>query len=277
MKRLALAGVIAGCQAPAAPAVTDAEVADAPADAAPLPLQTSRLRIVNRCAEPIWIAHSDNVPSGQVELAAGQFHDYDIPVGGLASARFWPKLGCDAGGQDCRIGDEPPIDSKFEVTFAAIGSAEATYYNLSLVDGYTLPFAVNPVGAGAGTGSCIASDCSMLTLDECPAEEDLGDGTIVDLRLPAGGCLSPCKAWHLPPPYGLGRPESEEPGLHLCCPAPFTPEACRDAGDPLGVVHTDFVALVHARCPTAYAYSYDDAAGLHACPANAGFEVVFCR
>ena len=56
----------------------------------------------------------------------------------------------------------------------------------------------------------------------------------------------------------------------------MTPEECRDAQDPLSVVHTDYVAAVHAGCPTAYGYSYDDAAGLHACPSSTAFEVVFC-
>jgi hypothetical protein len=274
---------------------------DAPVDASPWPPQTTRLRIGNRCAEPIWIAHSDNVPFEQNQrLAPGAYHDYAIADGGLASARFWPKLGCDATGHACRIGDtgegggapcgpmgcHPPVDSKFEVTFAATSSSEATFYNLSLVDGYTLPFTVTPVGPGAGQGACSASDCSTLTLDACPIQED----HVGDLRLADVACLSPCKKWNYPAPYGLGRPESQDPGLHLCCPTPIdpgtgqctlangcmTPDACRAASDPLSVVHTDYVALIHGRCPTAYSYSYDDAAGLHACPAAAGFEVVFC-
>ena len=298
----------------AAPIATDGRPA---IDAAPLPAQATRLRIVNRCAEPIWIAHSDNVPNEQnVALTPGGYHDYAIPDAGLASARFWPKLGCDASGHACRIGDsgegggrpcgprgcQPPVDSKFEVTFARAGSPQATFYNLSLVDGYTLPFAVNPVGPGAGAGSCTASDCSQLTLDHCPAHEDLGGGAFpavsdVDLRVrdPDNAsrtlaCLSPCKAWQYPAPYGRGQPEGVDPGLHLCCPTPIdpgtgnctaangciSPDACRDARDPRSVVHTDFVAVVHARCPTAYSYSYDDAAGLHACPADMKFEVVFC-
>ena len=254
------------------PPSVDAAVNDGP-DAAPLPPQTTRLRIVNRCDETVWVAPLD------VELPPGAFHDEDIPDEGLASQRYWPKLRCNQAGDDCAIGEDyqPPIDSKFEATFAPIGSSDATFYNLSLVDGYTLPFSVTPVGDGAGSGSCVASDCTMLTVDACPANEDLGDGTIVDLRLADLGCMSPCKAWNYPPPYGLGQPESEDPGLHLCCPAPFSPEACRDASDPLSVVHTDFVALVHERCPTAYSYSYDDAAGLHACPASTGFELVFCH
>lgn len=308
-----------GCSSASPGAIDAAMIADAaapsPPDAAPLPPQTERLRVVNRCAEPIWIAHGGNLPAAQNQrLAPGDLLDVAIPAAGLASVRLWPKLGCDAAGDACRVGQsgegggapcpaagcQPPIDSKFEVTFAALGSGAATFYNLSLVDGYTLPFSVEPVGPGAGAGSCTVSDCAV-PLDACPPAEDLGGDAYpaygdVDLRVtdPASGavlgCLSPCKAWHYPAPYGLGLPESQDPGLHLCCPTPvdpgpggctpengcMTPEACRAADDPLSVVYTEYVTLVHALCPTAYAYSYDDAAGLHSCPADTGFAVTFC-
>lgn len=300
----ACGGSSAGALDAAGDASGDPIDAPSPIDAPPAwPPQETRLRIGNFCAEPIWIAHSDNVPFEQnVRLEPGAFHDYPIAAGGLASARFWPKTGCDASGHACRIGDtgegggapcgangcQPPVDSKFEVTFAPIGGVDATFYNLSLVDGYTLPFAVTPIGPGAGQGGCTASDCSRLTLDACPAQEDIGGP--VDLRIDDVACMSPCKKWNYPAPYGLGRSESVDPGLHLCCPTPIdpasgnctpangcmTPDACRSTTDPLGVVRTDYVALIHARCPTAYSYSYDDEAGLHACPAATGFEVVFC-
>lgn len=285
-------------------------VSSSPDASTPLPPQTERLRIVSNCTRPIWLSHSNNLSAPQnIQLAAGQFHDYAIPAGGIGSVRFWPKLGCDANGRNCTIGDtgegggvpcgpggcQPPIDSKFEVTFAATGSSAASFYNLSLVDGYTLPFSVTPIGAGAGAGSCTASDCSMLTLDACPTAEDLG-GSIYpayadkDLRLGDVGCMSPCKKWRYPAPYGMDLAESQDPGLHLCCPTPIDPgtgncnaahgcmtaDACRATSDPLSVTHTQYVQRVHARCPTAYAYSYDDAAGLHACPADTAFRVVFC-
>lgn len=292
-----------------------ASVDAATVDAAPLPPQTARLRVVNECAATIWIAHSDNLGGDQnVELATGALHDYDIPAGGLASMRLWPKLGCDATGHGCVVGDngegggapcgptgcEPPFDSKFEATFAATGSADQTWYDISLVDGFTLPFTVSPVGDGAGAGTCTVSDCSTLTLDACPSHDDLGGGQYppygdVDLRVDDGNgtpvaCMAPCKEWNYPAPYGFGQPESVDPGLHLCCPTPIdpqtgnctiangcmTPDACRDDGDAVSVVHTDYVAAVHARCPSAYSYSYDDAAGLHVCASDARFAVVFC-
>lgn len=272
----------------------------------------TRLRVTNNCADPIWVAHSNNVPDAQnVKLAKGQSRDYNIPDAGLSAMRIWPKVGCDAGGSNCKIGDssapcpaggcQPPVDSKFEASFAPKGGGAATWYNLSQVDGYTLPFKVVPRGSGSGTGSCVVSDCSNLSLDACPGDEDMSGGGAFpgfaheDLRIRDAqgrviGCLSPCKKWNYPAPWGLGKPESADPGLHLCCPTPIDPAsgqctannacmtsgACSNSGDPRSVVHTEYVSAMRSMCPTAYSYAYDDAAGLHNCPSETGFEVTFC-
>lgn len=276
----------------------------------------TRLRITSNCTQSIWIAHSDNVTDPQnIRLDRGQSRDYQIPAGGLSAVRFWPKTGCNANGQSCVMGDsgegggrpcpatgcQPPLDSKFEATFAPIGGAAQTWYNLSQVDGYTLSFKVVPFGAGVGSGSCVVSDCAGLSLAQCPGADDLSGGGAFptyareDLRVrdSAGtvvACAAPCKRLNYPAPYGRGLPENVDPGLHMCCPTPIdpasgrctaangcmTPEACRAPSDPRSVVHTDYVAAMHAMCPSAYAYSYDDANGLHACPADTKFEVTFC-
>jgi hypothetical protein len=280
------------------------------------PTLPTRLRVTSRCAAPIWIAHSDNVPDGQnIMLSNGQSHDYNIPAGGLSAARFWPKVGCDGSGHSCTMGDngegggrpcpstgcQPPLDSKFEVSFSAQGGAESTFYNLSQVDGYTLPFKVVPKGKGAEGGSCVTSDCGKLLLDGCPGDEDMSGGGAFssfaheDLRVrDAGGktiaCMAPCKKWNYPAPYGHGQSESADPGLHLCCPTPIdpasgqctaangciSPDQCRATSDPRSVEHTDYVAAIRKMCPSAYSYSYDDDAGLHSCPSTVGFEVTFC-
>jgi ricin-type beta-trefoil lectin protein/thaumatin family protein len=272
----------------------------------------TRLRVTNQCANPIWVAHSNNVPDAQnVKLAKGQSRDYNIPDGGLPAIRVWPKVGCNDGGTNCKIGEsvspcpaggcQPPVDSKFEASFAPKGGQAATWYNLSQVDGYTLPFKVVPRGAGSESGSCVTSDCSHLSLDACPGDEDMSGGGafpafahedlhIRDAQGNTIGCLAPCKKWNYPAPWGLGQPESADPGLHLCCPTPIDPQSgqctaqnacmtadsCRNGGDPRSVVHTDYVAAIHQMCPTAYSYSYDDEAGLHNCPSTTGFEVIFC-
>src|SRR5438128_1657482 len=82
----------AGAGADAEVAPIDADIADI--DAMSLPPQTSRLRIISACAEPIWIAHSNHLTGEQnVRLATGEYHDYAIPPAGLGSVRFWPKRG----------------------------------------------------------------------------------------------------------------------------------------------------------------------------------------
>ena len=282
----------------------------------PSPPGSTRLRVTNRCAQPIWLAHSDNVPDAQnVRLATGQSHDVSVPDGALSATRFWPKTGCDGAGHHCAMGDngegggkpcpatgcQPPLDSKFEVSFAAKGSNAQTWYNLSQVDGYTLPFKVVPAGAGAERGSCVSSDCSRLSLAACPGDENMSGGgqypayAHEDLRVRDGNgqviaCMAPCKKWNYPAPYGLGQDEGADPGLHLCCPTPINPAtgqctvanrcmsspSCSNAGDPASVVHTSYVAAIHSMCPSAYSYAYDDAAGLHACPSDTSFDVVFC-
>ncbi|APR79044.1 Beta-1,4-xylanase [Minicystis rosea] len=270
------------------------------------------LTIKNNCSQPIWVAHSTNVQAAQnVKLNKGAAFVYNVPDAGIAATRFWPKTGCNESGSNCTIGDsvapcpaggcQPPIESKFEATFASKGGPDQTWYNLSQVDGYTLPFKVVPTGNGAGQGSCVSSDCSGLTLDKCPGDEDLsGLGSYPgyayeDLRVRDAannviGCMAPCKKWNYPAPWGLGKPESADPGLHMCCPTPINPssgqctvanacmtsQACSNTADPLSVEHTDYVNVMRQMCPTAYSYAYDDAAGLHACPNTTSFEVTFC-
>jgi len=78
----------------------------------------------------------------------------------------------------------------------------------------------------------------------------------------------------------------------MCCPTPIDPaahpgqctaanqcmtsQACSDPGDPVSVTHTRYVQTMRAMCPSAYSYAYDNDAGLHACPSETGFEVIFC-
>ncbi|AKT40334.1 RICIN domain-containing protein [Chondromyces crocatus] len=270
----------------------------------PNPNGPRTLTIINNCSQPIWIAH--NVQATQnVRLNKGASFVYNVPDGGINATRFWPKTGCNANGLNCTIGDsvapcpqggcQPPIESKFEATFAAKGAAAQTWYNLSQVDGYTLPFKVVPKGQGAEQGSCITSDCSGLRLDRCPGAENIPGYGSQDLRVRDGagnviGCMAPCKKWNYPAPWGMGRPEHQDPGLHLCCPTPIdpatgqctvanscmTPDSCSNAADPLSVVRTSYVQTMRQMCPTAYSYAYDDAEGLHACSSQTSFEVTFC-
>lgn len=244
---------------------------------------TTRLSITNRCEFPVWMVTipNANIPplsDSTVQLSKGQSHDYSIPNNGWAG-RFWPKVGCDSNGMNCAAGEaippcppsgcQPPADTKVEINFANLNSTEPTWYNISLVDGYSLPIEIKP--RGEVSGSCITTKCN-LSLAECPQNEIQGLG---DLRVIKDGkavqCLSPCKKWNYPAPFGLGKPETEAPGVNLCCPNNDV-EGCRK-----GIVtQTNFVQTVHRTCPTAYSYAYDDQAGLHSCPTQKSFDVTLC-
>merc|ERR1719512_212341 len=123
---------------------------------------------------------------------------------GLSATRYWAKMGCDGVGNHCGIGGSggpseacvhpgsdysrcaPPIDTKFEASF---GQADqpcdpltnqmtgCDYIDVSLVDGWTLPFKLELDGQCTATnaqGTAVNSiDCSELTFDVCPDAEHL--------------------------------------------------------------------------------------------------------
>jgi len=241
------------------------------------------IKFTNRCPHDIWISPLTNnqgpeLAPGIVRLGGNADFAYQIPDGGWGG-RFWPKQGCDGSGHNCEVGQsmppclptgcDPPAETKVEFFFPPLNNGNDVWYDVSLVDGYSLSAEIVPSSIG---GSCTRTRCAV-SLDRCPTDEN----HVGDLRVVKNGrtvqCLSPCKKWNYPPPFGHGRDELNEPGLWLCCPTPpTTPEQCRQRD----VIHTKFVDLVHRECPTAYSYSYDDEAGLHNCPNNVNFDVTFC-
>lgn len=242
-----------------------------------------QITFVNRCSYPIWISPltSDNGPQldgGIKRLGQNSQTVYNIPASGW-KGRFWPKTACDGSGQNCETGQsiapcpaggcQPPAETKVEFFYPASTAKDNVWYDISLVDGYSLPVEITPSYKG---GSCLPTKCHV-SLAACPTNE----ANVGDLRVIKNGrtimCLAPCKKWNYPSPFGLGRPENTGSGLNLCCPTPpVTPTQCR-AGI---VVNTQYVKLIHRDCPTAYAYSYDDAAGLHNCPNPTNFVVNVC-
>ena len=120
----------------------------------------------------------------------------------------------------------------------------------------------------------ISLETTILFIDSCPSENAGGIGDLkVRIKGRTVSCLSPCKKWNYPPPYGLGRSEKQSPGDMLCCPTPpISPQTCRS-----GIVEsTNYVRMIHSVCPTAYSYAYDDKAGLHNCPGGTSFDVTLC-
>lgn len=242
------------------------------------------IKFVNRCGRDIWVSPLTNnqgpaLAGGVVRLGNGRDYSYNIPDGGWGG-RFWPKTGCNSNGQACEVGQsvppcppkgcQPPAETKVEFFFPPTGRSDNVWYDVSLVDGYSLAATITPNRQG---GTCVTTNCAV-SLDKCPTSENF----VNDLRVrDASGrtvmCLAPCKKWNYPSPYGLGKDERIDPGLHLCCPTPpVSPQECRQ-----GIVEkTKYVDLIHKSCPSAYSYSYDDEAGLHNCPNDTSFIVTFC-
>lgn len=244
--------------------------------------QKSRIRVQNAYNEDIWIQHnkpsnknSPNYPDNDnnykpipddeiIQLSPGNYHDYEIDDCYNPSLRLWPKTKCDADGNNCltgqskppcpKTGCSPPFESKVEFTLAydkdgkcnkdkwKKGSSK-TWYNISFVDGYTLPttiFAKDEKGNIIKDESkCSTINCENMDISKCPENEELctygcnnEENTRVssdtfNLKVNSGkegviGCLSPCqKSVSVKNPYGgLNRDIDKEPSLHMCCPTP---------------------------------------------------------
>lgn len=215
---------------------------------------------------------------GTQQINMGQTGTFNIPSTGWISGMMWPKVGCDGSGNNCLFGQSrapcpstgctPPAETKAEFTIPAVGSGQS-WYDVTLVDGYSLPMKITP--RVAPSGSCIPTNCAV-DLNRCPtAENNLGD-----LRYIRNGkvlaCLSPCKKYTWPAAPGMGQSESTPTGQAMCCPNPMSPATCQ-AG---AITSTQYVGLIHSTCPTAYSYSYDDMHGLHYCDAATSFDITVC-
>lgn len=266
-----------------------------------------RLKVVNGCSsETLWIAHlaqgDGGVDPQDIKIMPGKSYKFVTSSGfsGVAAARYWPKMGCDANGDNCAIGDSggpgegcvlrragqpddysrcaPPIDSKFEATFAAPMSPNMDTVDMSLVDGYTLPFKLEV------TGNCSrqlkpfqAMDCSKLSLSNCPASEALnGKPVSLQARHPSNdkiaGCYSPCMKltddkWGSP----VGSAMSPAAAPYCCAGTSANPVICK-AGP---VEQTQYVRAAHEACPEAYAYAFDDMRATIVCPQATEYTVTY--
>jgi len=274
--------------------------------------QPKRLRIVNGCqSAPIWIAHEAAATGGpdpqNNKIDPGQAWDF-VTTDGLAATRYWPKMGCNESGDHCGLGGSggpgqacvkrggpggddysrcaPPIDTKFEATFGRQGlpcspTAQdgCDFIDMSLVDGFTLPFKLEMNGPWCSRSNHIL-DCSGLTFDSCPKNEMFSAaGVTKDLRAKnpntgkVSGCYSPCSKLTMEKWGNDVFGNRNDPRVApYCCPVPpSTPESCR-AGP---VKDTSFVNTVHSVCPGVYGYSFDDAEGLMKCHPSTQYVITF--
>jgi len=262
-----------------------------------------RLVIKNLCdKEPLWIAHVAGSGAGpdvqNLKIAAGASFTFQTP-NNLQATRYWPKMRCNSQGNMCKLGgsggpeqlcDEvgcaPPVDTKFEATFGDNSlqcnpiQQEYTgcdYVDVSMVDGWTLPFKLEAVGncrTSSGPTQNISLDCSKISAQDCPSSESIPGVGSVDLHLKhpttglISGCYSPCskltlRSWNNT--VAMNHTPQDAQAAPYCCPTPpESPAACRSGP----VKSTAYVEAVHRLCPGVYGYAYDDGTGLMTCSAS---------
>ena len=221
---------------------------------------------------------------------------------------IWGQSRDGAGGPDdyppCPAGGcHPAVDSLVEITWGCTfadptnnplceNKAAVTSYDGSLVDGYSLPFKINR--SGDLSPSCQDIDCSGLTLASCPTNEDLSHGNrdqnitypqhaSVNLNVSNQGtpvaCFSPCGYLTSATAFGGQQfTSSDDRAILYCCPTPkdspifiLSPEC--NAGP---VPATQYVKLIHQKCPKTYAFAYDDLLGLFNCHYQTKFTLTYC-
>lgn len=268
----------------------------------------TRLKITNGCNAPLWIAHIAMGAAGpdpqDIKIEPGQSHKFTTGHGqnGLTATRYWAKLGCNEAGTNCRIGDSggpgeacvirrpghpddyskcaPPLDTKFEATFSSASAhRDKDIIDMSLVDGYTLPFKLEVKGTCTRHGIPFEKmDCSGLSLKKCPSAQGVGGVGTVDLRAihpsthEIAGCYSTClkitdDKWNTP----VGGPGSSKAAPYCCAGHYGTPGVC-NAGP---VVHSHYLHRVHEMCPEAYGYAYDDVRATIACDPQTEYDLTF--
>jgi len=176
----------------------------------------------------------------------------------------------------------PPFDTKFEATYAApqAGPAAMDVLDMSLVDGYTLPFKLEVTGGHCNRAQkpFMSMDCSDLSFQKCPAAEIL-HGKSMSLKAvdpktgKQAGCFSPClkltdDKWNSTSPVA---PDSTVAGPYCCAGAWGSPGAC-NAGP---ILKTNYLESVKKSCPGAYGYAYDDKTSTIACTAVTQYSLTF--
>lgn len=116
-----------------------------------------RITFKNRCSQAVWISpltNAQGAPIGNIQkLNQQQEYSYIVPDSGWGG-RFWPKTGCDGSGQNCQVGQsippcpsngcQAPAETKVEFFYPEVDSRSTVWYDVSLVDGYSLPMEIKP-------------------------------------------------------------------------------------------------------------------------------------
>ncbi|KAI4299012.1 hypothetical protein L6164_032510 [Bauhinia variegata] len=215
-------------------------------------VSTKTFTLVNYCDETIWpgITHGENFGSGGFTLKPGQSAVY--PASDGWNGRIWARTGCNfdkkGSGCKCKTGDcgssinctgpgSPPA------TIAEFTLGALDYYDVSLVDGFNLPIAVQ---AFNGTGNCSSAGCDGDLRQSCPSQLAMKDGDKVI------ACQSACSVFN-----------TDE----YCCRGMHA--------DPITCLPSNYAKGFKQVCPAAYSFAFDDPTSIITCT-GASFAVIFC-
>lgn len=280
----------------------------------------------------------------KLKIAKGATASYCVPDKGAPGGNFRFYTGCDAQGNNCiigaPIGDLAGINTLFEPTFGCkpgLGAGQCAFnpaapadacrnnpgadtcpalesadnFDISAVDGYTLPMRLDVQGNGCNRPS---TDASMLDLASCPqetaatlhstnaAQQAVIQGGIDLVTKTADGklraCSSPCK-WFTA--TGLGTPPNPvlTPPVNGCpldsscfyccggqstCPNDSTCPACGGAQCKIGprldgsyaIDKTAWVTRLSGMGYEGYTWAYGDGEGDQACNWGARITLTLC-
>ncbi|KAK2630889.1 hypothetical protein QOZ80_UnG0721020 [Eleusine coracana subsp. coracana] len=212
----------------------------------------------NNCRETVWPATLTGAghppfPTAGFALPPGASLSFPS-VAPTWSGRMWGRSRCTTSGAgvfSCASGDcgtrqvacngaggaAPPTLAEF-----TLGGGKTDFYDVSNVDGFNLPVAIEPSGSG-----CRAASCPADINRACPPELAVRSGGAVV------GCRSACLAF--------GTDE-------YCCRGRF--------GSPATCAPSRYARLFKEQCPQAYSYAYDDGTSTFTCNAVADYQVTFC-
>lgn len=231
--------------APSADAASPVGDAEAPADAALLGeagLPRS-FTVTNQCAFTVWAAALPSTTfNALIEMAPG--YSFQVGVDNGWSGRIWGKTGCTttAGKTTCESDAFPASLAELTLTKDATG---LDFYDVSLVDGFNLPIALDAVGHTPNPAqpyNCGSPTCAVNLDTTCGAEfQDMAGGEVIACANDA------CKV--------IGNNVSTAPSC---------------------VYPNQYTEFFKTACPQAYSYPSDDPTSTFTCKGFNDYAVVFC-
>lgn len=283
----------------------------------------------NSCSEMVWVGSygqngSPAIDGGGWEMAPSLSLSFTVAVGN--SGRIWPRTGCSFGadgkcpvegvnccttggclvsdgknfGLECAQTGAPPATLAEWTLDAASGNGPIDYYDMSMVDGWSVPVSMKPVAGtyneqpdpGIGSWWCEEDGCTQGAAPVCPDAYRVTGSP--------DSCRSPCMA-----ATDAGSPDATK----LCCTCSLTePVTCPDpacAGgygctpyhdpaypadmvcDPWNAdtarawdaTAISYIDAVKKACPNVYSWQFSDVAGTFNCRKSGGlvdYIIEFC-